>query len=65
MKRLRITQQMSAIALVFIVAAVFTVGNFTDWFGPYSDTLHLIILSGVLFFTFLAWAFVYGSGARR
>jgi len=61
----RIPAQVAGALTVLIVGLVFTVGLFTDWLGPYSDVLHLIILSGVLTFTMLAFVFVYGRGARR
>lgn len=62
---MRVPPQLAGAFTVLIVGGVFTVGLFTDWLGLYSDVLHLIILSGVLTFTMLAFVFVYGRGRRR
>jgi len=66
---LKIPAQISAAVIFLIWALVFTVGFFSpDWLGPYGtagDVLHLLILAGVLTFTWLAFVFVYGRGGKR
>lgn len=50
----------SIAVMVLITGAVFTVGMLTNLLGPYSDTLHLVILSATLTFTYLGWVTAYG-----
>lgn len=52
-------------ALALILVGVFWVGTQATYLGPYSDTLHLIILSSVIFFTFLVLLIFQALSRRR
>jgi hypothetical protein len=52
------TVEQSLTVGLLVVIAVFIFGLKTTLLGPYSDPLHLVILSGVLFTTYLVFSFV-------